>query len=244
MFHQVKVLGLVLALALMPQLAKAQAFWIDYSWEVAPKDEKRFMASFEKFRASDTFKQFNGKIWFNVNVADGSDPATHSFATVYDSVEDFEQLSAALADNDDWNRFRKGLDAAGNLISTSTYLHVKGWHDHPKDKSAFMGQVLQVNNPPAYMAALNKMMAANFMKDFPGGLDVWQVLSGGPPGATHLVVYGYDRFSDGVNYTVKMSQNPQFGAALAGLGKYRSTLGFVWTSSPAKFGPSQLDGLR
>ena len=49
------VLGLVLTLALAPQVAKAQASWIDYSWQVAPKDEKRFMNAFKKFRASEAF---------------------------------------------------------------------------------------------------------------------------------------------------------------------------------------------
>ena len=170
------VLGLVFALALAPQMAKAQAFWIDYSWQVAPKDEKRFMNAFEKFRASDAFQQFKGKIWFNVNVADGADPATHSFATVYDSLEEFEALSAQLAVNDDWNKFRRALDAAGNLVTTATYMHVRGYGDHPKDKSAFMGSVAQVTNPGAYIASLDKMMAANYMADLPGALDVWQIL--------------------------------------------------------------------
>ena len=239
-----QTLGLVMALIMAPQLAKAQAFWIDYSWQVAPKDEKRFMTAFEKFRASPAFKQFKGKIWFNVNVADGTDPSTHSFATVYESVEEFETLSARLAQDEDWNKFRRGLDAAGDLISTTTYMHVKGYGDHPKDKSAFMGSVAQVTNPPAYLSALDKLMNASYMKDLPGALDVWQIVAGGPPGATHLIVFGYDRFSEGTNFTGKMSSNPQFMASMAGLGKYRTLLGTVWTSTPAKFGPGQISNIR
>ena len=238
------VFGLVLALMLTPQLAKAQAFWIDYSWQVAPKDEKRFMIAFEKFRASPAFSQFKGKIWFNVNVSDGADPATHSFATVYDSLEEFEQLSAALAQSDDWNKFRRALDAAGNLVTTATYLHVRGYGDHPKDKSAFMGSVAQVTNPAGYIGSLDRMMASNYMADLPGALDVWQILSGGPPGATHLVVFGYDRFSEGVNYTNKMASNSQFRASMANLGQYRNLLGTVWVNTVGKFGPSDLAGMR
>lgn len=238
------VLGLVFAFALAPQMVKAQAFWIDYSWQVAPKDEKRFMTAFEKFRASDAFQQFKGKIWFNVNVADGADPATHSFATVYDSLEEFEALSAQLAVNDDWNMFRRALDAAGNLVTTATYMHVRGYGDHPKDKSAFMGSVAQVPNPGAYISSLDKMMAANYMADLPGALDVWQILSGGPPGATHLVVFGYDRFSEGVNYNNKMASNGQFRESMANLGQYRNLLGTVWVNTVGKFGPSDLKNMR
>ena len=115
-------LVLVFSLSLAPQLLKAQAFWIDHSWQVAPNNEKRFMTAFEEFRKSEIYQQFKGKIWFNVNVADGADPATHSFATVYDSLEEFEELSAQLAVNDDWFKFRRALSAAGNLVTTTTYM--------------------------------------------------------------------------------------------------------------------------
>ncbi len=239
-----RVLTVFLALCVAPQMANAQAFWIDYGWKVEPQNEKRFATTFAKFRATDTFKKFNGKIWFNVNVADGTDPATHSFATVYESLEDFERLSAELAVSEDWNKFRRGLAAAGELVNTASYMHVKGWGEHPKDKSAFIGQVIQVTNPVGYMGALTKMMGESYMDELPGALDVWQILAGGPPGATHLVVFGYDRFSEGSNFTNKMSSNPQFVGSMMGLGKFRTTLGTVWTSTPAKFGPSQLSGLR
>lgn len=237
-------LVLVFSLSLAPQLLKAQAFWIDHSWQVAPNNEKRFMTAFEEFRKSEIYQQFKGKIWFNVNVADGADPATHSFATVYDSLEEFEELSAQLAVNDDWFKFRRALSAAGNLVTTTTYMHVSGYGHHPKDKSAFVGSIAQVTNPRAYIASLDEMMAANYMADFPGSLDVWQILSGGPPSASHLVVFGYDRFSEGVNYFNKMANNPEFTASFANLSQHRNLLGTIWVNSVGKFGPSDLKGMR
>lgn len=235
---------LAFALLAMPQNANAQAFWVDYSWEVAPQNEKRFVKAVNKFTSSDAFKKFNGKMWFNVHVANGADPTTHSFAVVHESIEDFERLSAYLAGSADWDKFRKALAAAGTRINETTYSHVIGYGDHPKDKRAFMGQVLQVRDPANYVRSLNSFMKARVMADLPGALDIWQVVSGGPPGATHLVVFGYDSFSEGVNFTASASRNPEFLRNMGNLAQYRSILGSIWVTAPVKFGPSELSDMR
>jgi len=234
----------VLAMLVLPQFAMAQAFWIDYGWNVKPQNETKFIAAVERFTASDVFKNFPGKMWFNAHVANGPDHTTHSFAVVYDDVSQFESFSAQLQGTKEWDRFRKALNANGKPTGETIYNHVVGYGDHPKDKSAFIGTAMQVSNPIGYVASLDDLMKIDTMSQLPGSLDIWAVVAGGAPGVTHSVVFGYDRFSQGSAFLREAMKDPTYVKKLAELGKYRTLLPSLWVNTPAKYGTATLSNMR
>ncbi len=239
-----KKLYLILALLVTPQLAMAQAFWIDYGWNVKPKDEARFMAAVERFTASDVFASFPGKMWFNAHVANGPDSTTHSFAVVYDDVSQFESFSAQLQGTKEWDRFRKALNATGTPTNETIYNHVIGFGDHPKDKTAFIGTAMQVSNPAGYVGALKDLVQIDTMSTLPGSLDIWAVMAGGAPGVTHTVVFGYDRFSEGQAFLREAVKDPVYVKKLTALGNYRTLLPSLWVNTPKKYGTAELSNMR
>ena len=48
---------------------------------------------------------------------------------------------------------------------------------------------MAVSNPAGYLGAVDKLMRNEVMKGLPGGFDIWQIVAGGPPGASHIVVF-------------------------------------------------------
>lgn len=224
--------------------AQAQVMWIDYSWRVEPQNEKKFVAAIEKFTQSETFSNFPGKMWFVVHTANGDNPTTHSFAVVYDKAEDFDANSAILANSEEFDRFRKALNASGDLLAEVVYTHVKGYGKHPKDTDTYQVSLMSVSNPAGYLGALDKLMQNDVMAGLPGGFDIWQVVAGGPPGASHIVVFANDSFAEGMNFNRQSASDPTYVRDFSALAEYRTILGTNWTRSPVKFGSSDLSSMR
>jgi len=224
--------------------AHAQAMWVDYSWKVEPQNEKKFISAVEKFTQSETFSTFPGKMWFVVHTANGPNPTTHSFAVVYEKVEDFEATFQDLASSDDFDRFRKTLNAAAEPVDEVVYTHVKGYGGHPIDATTYQVSVMAVSNPAGYLGAVDKLMGNNVMKGLPGGFDIWQIVAGGPPGASHIVVFANNSFAESMNFNIESASDPSFARDFSALNKYRTILGSSWTTSPVKFGTAELNSIR
>jgi hypothetical protein len=230
--------------ALTVTASYAQSVWVDYQWSVAPAQEKRFVSAVSDFMSSETFEAFPGKILFNASVVNGDNPATHSFAVIYPSVEAMETNNANLVGNKDWNQFRASLDSAGDSVGETLYMHVAGFGPQDDDQRSWVGQVLQVRNPANYVRDLGSMMQTDTMKAVPGSIDIWQVVAGGVPGATHVAVFGYKSFTAGTNFLSSSAQNPEFVSGMMALGKSRTILGSLWTQTAAEFGPMSMADIR
>ena len=107
-FREIDILRLftlVAALFLAPQIAAAQAVWANYSFNVKPgaeaKIEKAVRAYFDGNEA------FKGKVFFNRQVINGANPATHNIAIVQPSMSDWETVWRALAKMQNLPRWRK-----------------------------------------------------------------------------------------------------------------------------------------
>ena len=224
--------------------AQAQVMWVDYSWKVEPQNEKKFISAVEKFTQSETFSTFPGKMWFVVHTANGPNPTTHSFAVVYEKVEDFEATFQDLANSDEFDRFRKALNAAAEPVDEVVYTHVKGYGAHPIDATTYQVSVMAVSNPTGYLGAVDKLMGNNVMDSLPGGFDIWQIVAGGPPGASHIVVFANNSFAESMNFNIESASDPSFVRDFSAVGKYRTILGSSWTTSPVKYGSAELDSIR
>ena len=224
--------------------AQAQVMWIDYSWKVEPQNEKKFIAAVEKFTQSETFSTFPGKMWFVAHTANGPNPTTHSFAVVYEKAEDFEATFRDLANSDEFDRFRKALSAAAEPVDEVVYSHVKGYGGHPIDATTYQVSLMAVSNPVGYLGAVDKLMRNEVMKSLPGGFDIWQIVAGGPPGASHIVVFANNSFAESMNFNRESAADPNFARDFGALGKFRTILGSSWTTSPVKYGSSELNSIR
>lgn len=215
----------IFAFFLFTGLANAQAIWVDYAWEVKPAQEARFMQAVNKFTGSSAFQSFPGRMIFNAHAANGTQPTTHSFAVVYKDMASFEAFSASLAGNKDWDSFRRALNAAGSPVSETVYAHVAGWGDMKIANRAWQGWALQVRNPQAYAGGLKTLMQNPTMGKMPGSMDLWQVVAGGTPGVTHVIVYGSDTWAAMEGFRRDIAADRQIASAIAEFSKVRTMLG-------------------
>ncbi|MGI9438202.1 MAG: hypothetical protein ACR2OK_00715 [Parvibaculales bacterium] len=237
----IRVMFVLLA---MTGLARAQAVWVDYAWQVAPAQENRFFSAVDKFTNSDTFRTFDGRMLINAHAINGQQATNFSFAVIYDSLASFEATQAGLNGTADWDRFRKALAANGTLLSETVYTHVAGWGTLDNNTQAWEGSAVQVTNPAGYIGRLNRLMDSDIMSDFPGSFDVWRVTAGGAPGVTHTIVFGAKSWSELENFRAESAKNPDFVAAIAGMAKTRTLLGSLWTRSAGTHGTLDLNSIR
>jgi len=73
-------LGLVFALVLAPQMAKAQAVWVDYGLAMKPGSQNTAITAVEKYFNNNG--KFEGLAIFNDTMINGPSPQTHNPALV------------------------------------------------------------------------------------------------------------------------------------------------------------------
>lgn len=230
-------------LVLSTGMANAQAIWADYSFTVAPGNEAKFVQAMDTLAESDVFDRFEGKVLLNAPLANGMDKSTHSFAVIYDSMGAFEMFNANVASDRDWQKFVRALNKQGTAVSQTIYQRVGGYGTIGQNR-AWVAQALQVRNPMGYVPALDRLMKSKVMADYRASLDLWQVVSGGAPGMTHIVVYGWDTHTKSQYYANKKASEPAFLKAIGNLGQYRTVMGQTMTRTVKEWGPLVLDSVR
>ena len=82
---------------------------------------------------------------------------------------------------------------------------------------------MAVSNPVGYLGAVDKLMRNEVMKGLPGGFDIWQIVAGGPPGASHIVVFANNSFAESMNFNRdprRTPLSPEILRRLANFGQY------------------------
>ena len=227
-----------IGLLVMTASANAQAVWLSYSYGVSPDKEKVFAATIDKFTKTEAFKKFNGTMIFTLNAFNGSNVETHGLQVIYKSMEDYENLMGEIRNDPDFIAFRKGLSQHSSFENEALFQWVAGFGQAASTGNrAYLAQFNMVTDPMGYVGAISSNMGKPFMKDMPGGFDIWQSLAGGAPGLTHVVVYNYDKLSDGFNFVNNSIKNPEFTNFIGSLSKYRKPLAQTATYGLKTYGP-------
>ena len=225
-------------LLVMTASANAQAVWLSYSYAVPPENEKAFAATIDTFTKTETFKKFNGSMIFTLNAFNGANAETHGLQVIYKSMEDYEKLMGEIRNDANFTAFREGLSQNSSFENESLFQWVTGFGQTPTSGNrAYLAQFNMVKDPMGYIGAISANMSKPFMQDMPGGFDIWQLLVGGAPGLTHVVVYNYEKLSDGFNFVNASVKNPEFTEFIGSLNKFRTPLGQTATYGLMTYGP-------
>jgi len=235
----------LIGLLAMTASANAQAVWLSYSYAVPPENEKAFAATIDTFTKTETFKKFNGSMIFTLNAFNGANAETHGLQVIYKSMEDYEKLMSEIRTDANFTAFREGLSQNSSFENESLFQWVTGFgQTPPSGNMAYLAQFNMVKDPMGYVGAISANMSKPFMKDMPGGFDIWQLLVGGAPGLTHVVVYNYEKLSDGFNFVNASVKNPEFTKFIGSLNQFRTPLGQTATYGLATYGPLSPTDIR
>lgn len=187
-----KRIGLAaIGLVFISQAAAASTTWSAISITTTPQNAPAVIAAADKLMSSPAGKEFPGKLLLQASVADGADPATHTFVPIYKSTADREAFGQKLQADPAWPLFQAAMTKLSQPASTVLYGTMKRWGDVNDTDGVWQGHAFAVKDPAALLAALNQLMASETGKKFPGQVYLSEVIAGGITPVTHMISVGF-----------------------------------------------------
>lgn len=178
-------------LLLTSRMAAAAPSWSVISFSTTTPSAPRILAAADKLMNSTAGKPFPGKLLLQVHVADGADPSTHSFVPIYKTAAEREAFVQKLYADKAWNEFLGVMAKESRPVSTVWYKVVKSWGDLVDTDHLWESHAFKVSDPAAFLAALDKLVATDTGKKFPGQVYLSEVVAGGLSPVTHVISVGF-----------------------------------------------------
>lgn len=232
-----------IGLLLVSQSAAAQPIWSTISVSTTPANAPLVQAAADTLMSSSAGKEFPGKLLLQVELANGSNPATHTFVPIYKTAADREAFVAKLQGDPAWAVFQGEMAKLSQPVSTVLYRVVKTWGDLVDTDHVWMGHAFAVSDPAAFVAALDKLMASPTGKNFPGQVYLSSVTAGGITPVTHLISVGYASEAEMETWTTTRDASADWAAYLKASRKAAEYLGANLSRDLKSWGQATLSGL-
>ncbi len=235
--------SLSFGLLLLAQTAFASTAWQIASIRTTPANAPKVLAATDKLMASEPMKAFPGRVLLQVHLADGTDPATHSFVTLYKSAAEREKFQQTLLGQPAWNEFLNTLTSLGEPVASTRYTRVKSWGDIVDTDDVWETHPFAVSDPAAFVAALDALMASPTGKKFPGQVHLSAMAGGGITPVTHVVSVGWASEAEAEAWANTLQGNADWAKYLADSRKAADHLGLNVVRDLKEWGPATLGEL-
>ena len=182
---------MVTVLLLTSRAAFAGPSWSLISFATTPQNAPKVLAAADKLLASPVGKEFPGKLFLQAALADGNDPATHAFVPVYKIAAEREAFTQKLQASPAWNEFMAVMVKESQPVSTVWWKVVKSWGDLAETDHVWEAHMFKVTDPGAFLAAVEKFVASETGKKFPGQVYVSEAVAAGMAPVTHMISVGF-----------------------------------------------------
>ncbi len=236
-----KWIGLTLmGLLFLSQSAAASSTWSMLGLTTTPQNAPQVVAATDKFMNSAIGKEFPGRLLLQASVANGTNPATHSFVPLFKSGADREAYVQKLQGNPAWTDYQSTMARIAQPVSQVMFRTLKSWGEVVDTDQVWVGSAFAVENPAAFVAAIDKFMASATGKKFPGQVHLSGVLAGGISPISHLVSIGYASEAEMETWMDSLMGNADWAACLEAARPAAKSLGAslgrnvkTWGSVPA-----------
>jgi hypothetical protein len=184
------------ALLFFSSQAATAATWSIIGFATEPQNVDEIAAAAEALMKSETGKSFPGRLFFQVNLADGDNPATHAFVPVYETAADAENFRAKLQQDPAWTAFQGAMNGLTQPVSNVMYRTIERWGDVSDDDVVWRVHAFAVEDPAAFRATIDKFMGSKTGKKFPGQVFLSSVVAGGLTQVSHVISVGYASEAD------------------------------------------------
>jgi len=227
---------------LFAHTATAQT-WSAISFSTTPQNLPLVVAAADTLMNSAAGKEFPGKLLLQAEVADGSNPATHSFVPIYKTAAQREAYLQKLQADPAWNDFLGEMTKLSQPVATNLYRVVKSWGEIVDTDHVWMGYAFHVTDEPSFLAALARLMASPTGKKFPGQVYLSEVVAGGITPVTHLISVGYASEAEMEGWNASLSTSADWAAYLKASRKAAEFLGGSLSRDLKTWGPATLSSL-
>jgi hypothetical protein len=166
------------------------ATWSVISFAMEPQNAAEVTAAADALMASEVGQEFPGRLLLQANLADGDNPATHSFVPVYATAADREAFGAKMQADPAWATFQQTMVAKTQPVSTVLYRTVQRWGEISDDDVVWRLHMFDVADPAAFADALGAFMNSETGKKFPGQVFLSVVVAAGLSPVTHAISVG------------------------------------------------------
>jgi hypothetical protein len=180
----------VAGLLLFSQSAVASPSWSAISFSATQRNVSKVTAAADKLMGSEAGKEFPGRLILQVHVADGANPATHSFIPIYKSAAAREAFVKALQADPAWDEFAAKMTELTQPVSNTLNRTLKSWGEIVDTDHVWAGYAFDARDPAAFIAALDKFMGSATGKKFPGQVHLSEVVAGGITPISHVISVG------------------------------------------------------
>jgi len=170
--------------------AAGAATWSAIGFSTEPQNAAAVAQAADKFMNSPTGQKFPGRLFLQVNVADGDNPATHGFVPVFETAQERETFAASLQGDKAWLEFQGTMTELTEPVSTTMYRTVQRWGEISDSDLVWRTHSFDVSDPAAFVAALDTFLSSETGKKFPGQVFLSAVVSGGITPVSHVVSVG------------------------------------------------------
>ena len=238
-----KVIGLVsLAFVTIAQTAGA-ASWSSLSITTTAANAPKVIAAADKLMSSSAGKEFPGRVLLQAYLANGSDPATHAFVPIYKTVADRESFVQKMQEDPAWKEFQTAMAAASQPVSQVLHRTMKQWGDIVDSDDVWMGHAFQVNDPAAFLTAIDALMASPTGKKFPGQVYLSEVVAGGISPVSHVISVGYASEAEMDSWAAVTRASTDWATYLTASRKSAQYLGGSLARNVKAWGPATLKEL-
>jgi hypothetical protein len=210
-----KVISLFLGLMVLAQTTLAETR-VGIYYQMTVSDPSSMVAALDTFRSSAAGKKTSAQVTLSQIMANGSNPATHALSVSYASGADMDKSQAATRGSKEWAALQKTMSEIMTPVSETMFRTTEitaGSSDEitsPNAVSRFI--LMDVEDPAAYVAAWNKMMASR-NSNLPSG--IFQVMSAGTAGISHGVSITANNMAEMMELMDANQGNPDWAEFLA-----------------------------
>lgn len=166
------------------------ATWSVLAFSTTPQNAPDVLAAADALMSSTVGQEFPGRLLLQANLADGDNPATHSFVPIYSTAAESEAFRAKLQADPAWATFQQTMTAKTTPVSSVLYRTVQRWGEVSDDDIVWRLHMFAVKDPAAFVAALTAFMDSETGKQFPGQVFLSGVVAGGQSPVTHAISVG------------------------------------------------------
>jgi hypothetical protein len=221
-----KRIGIALmGLLFLGHAAAASPTWSAIGVTTTPQNAPQVIAATDKLMSSAAGQEFPGRLLLQVHVADGNNPATHSFAPLYKSAADREAFVEKLQGDPAWADFQATMARISQPVGQVIFRTLKSWGEVVDTDHLWMSYSFAVGDPAALLAELEKFMASETGKKFPGQVHLAVVVAGGINPVSHTINVGYASEAEMETWGDSLVGNADWAAYLEASGPSAQLLG-------------------
>lgn len=216
------------------------ATWSLLSFSTTPENASKVVSAADKLMNSEVGKEFPGRILLQSFTANGDDAATHCFVPIYKTAAERETFVQKLQDAPAWTEFQKTMADASEPASQTLLRTVKSWGDIVDTDQVWMAHSFEVDDPRAFVQALDGMMASPTGKQFPGQAYLSEVIAGGLNKVTHVISVGYASEAEMADWQRSRNASNDWATYLTASRKSAEYLGATLARDVKSWGPATL----